>query len=77
MPFPKSNSSGLAICLSRAFLLTTMAKVKEATLYALGRRLVTLTAQVCGYKGTEIAEYLQKDPSSATKYAKGKIFNPR
>jgi len=53
-----------------------MAKVKEATLYALGRRLVTLTAQACGYKGTEIAECLQKDPSSATKYAKGENIQP-
>ncbi len=37
----------------------------------LGRRLFTLAARAYGYKGIEIAEYLQKEPSSVTKYALG------
>lgn len=36
-----------------------------------GRRLFTLAARAYGYKGVEIAEYLQKEPSSITKYAVG------
>ena len=37
----------------------------------IGRRLFTLTAHAYGYKGLEIAEYLKKEPSSVTKYARG------
>lgn len=36
-----------------------------------GRRLFTLAARAYGYKGIEIAEYLQKEPSSVTKYTLG------
>ena len=35
-----------------------------------GRRLFTLAALAYGYKGTEIAQYLHKEASSVTKYAR-------
>lgn len=35
-----------------------------------GRQLFTLAAQAYGYKGIEIAKYLQKEASSVTKYAR-------
>lgn len=43
----------------------------------IGRRLFTLTANAYGYKGLEIADYLKKEPSSVTKYARGDGMQPR
>ena len=37
----------------------------------IGRRLFTLAAHAYGYKGLEVSEYLEKEPSSVTKYARG------
>lgn len=36
-----------------------------------GRRLFSLVAKEYGYKGKEIAEYLEKDPAVVTAYSKG------
>jgi hypothetical protein len=38
----------------------------------LGRRLFSLAAKEYGYKGREIAEYLEKDPAVVTAYTKGR-----
>jgi hypothetical protein len=37
-----------------------------------GRKLLSLAARQCGYKGTEIADFLRRDPAAATDYLKDK-----
>lgn len=41
-----------------------------------GRRAFSLVAREYGYKGKEIAEYLSKEPSSVTKYARSEGMKP-
>lgn len=41
-----------------------------------GRRALSLVAQEYGYKGKEIADYLSKEPSSVTKYARSEGIKP-
>jgi hypothetical protein len=36
-----------------------------------GRKLLSLAARECGYKGTEIADFLRRDPAAVTDYLKG------
>lgn len=35
-----------------------------------GRKLLSLAARECGYKGREVADFLRKDPASVTGYLK-------
>jgi len=35
-----------------------------------GRKLLSLAARACGYKGREVADFLQKDPAAVTGYLK-------
>jgi hypothetical protein len=56
-----------AICGLRVEDLRSTGKTREVLL---GRRLFSLAAKEYGYRGKEIAEYLEKDPAVVTAYTK-------
>jgi hypothetical protein len=35
-----------------------------------GRKLLSVAARACGYKGRDVAEFLRKDPAAVTGYLK-------
>jgi chromosomal replication initiation ATPase DnaA len=69
---------GIAMAVERRFGVTLeqLRSPSKGRQIMIGRRVFSLAAREYGYKGIEIATFLEKEPSSVTKYGRDENIRP-